>query len=267
MPISQVARRFVEKVTRKWIYRRYLPQEYGGAPIFVTPSAGLRYLFKPMARIDPSLFRSAANLVRPNDVVWDIGANVGLFTFLAAARAGPMGRAFAFEPDTFLVDCLRKSALFQPPTSAPVTVIPTAIAAEISLRSFTIASRSRASNAIVGYGQTQMGCPSECQTVVTLNLDWLVTKLPPPNVVKCDVEGAESEVFTEQIKVLREIRPIIICEVAERAAAEMTAIFVGNGYVLYDGDKSLSVDARIEIASWNTIAIPEEREGDYMQIR
>ena len=199
-----------------------------------------------MTQIDPSLLRNATELVRANDVVWDIGANVGLFAFAAAARAGPKGRVIAVEPDTFLVGCLRRSVRLQPNTSAPVTVVSAAIASEISLREFTVASRSRASNAMRGYGQTLMGPPSESQTVVALNLDWLASKLPPPNVIKCDVEGAEAEVFSGQARILNEIRPVIICEVSHAAAAQMTEILGESGYVLYDGERPLAANARMD---------------------
>lgn len=267
LALFDVTRRIVERATRNWVYRRRLPQAVGGAPIFVTPSAGLKYLFKPMARIDPSLLRNTTELVRANDVVWDIGANVGLFAFAAAACAGPTGRVIAVEPDTFLVGCLRRSARLQPDTSAPVTILSAAVASEISLREFTIASRSRASNAMRGYGQTLMGLPSESQTVAAFNLDWLASILPPPNVIKCDVEGAEAEVFSGQTGILTKSRPVIICEVSENAATPMTAMLVESGYVLYDGEKPLAANAVIDRASWNTIAIPNELNAAYLSRR
>src|SRR3974390_2182320 len=108
--LSSFARKIVELSTRDWVYPRRLPSSFGGVPIFVTPSAGLKYLFKPMTKVDPILLRNAIDLIRPNDIVWDIGANVGLFTFAAAARAGSNGCVIAFEPDTWLVQLLRKSA-------------------------------------------------------------------------------------------------------------------------------------------------------------
>ena len=265
--ISNIARHIVERTTRNWVYRRRLPQAFGGAPIFVTPSAGLKYLFRRMSAIDSPLLRNVVDLVRPDDVVWDIGANVGLFAFAAAARAGPNGRVIAFEPDTFLVNVLRKSAAIQPAASAPVSVVPAAIASAISLRTFMIASRARASNAMLGYGQTQMGKPSGQQTVVALNLDWLAVNLPPPNVVKCDVEGAELEVFAGQLKVLKEIRLAIICEVAKKTAAQMTALLIESGYVLFDGEQPLSRQARAERTPWNTIAIPTELTERYLTAR
>jgi FkbM family methyltransferase len=258
-------RHFVERTTRNWVYCRRLPQAAGGAPIFVTPSAGLKYLFKPMAQIDPPLLRNAIDLVRPGDVVWDIGANVGLFAFAAASCAGVRGSVVAFEPDAFLVNCLRRSASIQPASSAPVTVIAAAIASEISLRAFTIASRSRASNAFSGYGETLMGAAAENLTVVAVNLDWLDAKLPPPNVIKCDVEGAEAEVFVGQKEILANIRPVIICEVTSKSASQLTATFREYGYALYDGDKPLAAQGEIAETCWNTVAIPRNLVGRYLK--
>ena len=38
------------------------------------------------------------HFLRPGDVFVDVGANIGLFTLIAAARVGPAGRVVAFEP-------------------------------------------------------------------------------------------------------------------------------------------------------------------------
>src|SRR5277367_1399536 len=137
MRLSSLARAFAERTTRKWVYARRLPTSFGSAPIFVTPAAGLKFLLKPMPEIDPILLRNVIELVRPDDVVWDIGANVGLFSFSAAARAGPKGQIIAFEPDACLVQVLRRSATLQPMTSSPVRIVPAAVATEVELRQFT----------------------------------------------------------------------------------------------------------------------------------
>jgi len=40
------------------------------------------------------------HFLRPGDVFVDVGANIGLFTLIAAMCVGPTGRVFAFEPTT-----------------------------------------------------------------------------------------------------------------------------------------------------------------------
>jgi hypothetical protein len=42
--------------------------------------------------------RSLLDAIHPGDLVWDIGANVGVYTFLFADRVGPSGAVVAFEP-------------------------------------------------------------------------------------------------------------------------------------------------------------------------
>jgi Methyltransferase FkbM domain len=85
-----------------------------------------------------------------------------------------------------------------------------------------------------------MGATYYEQTIVALSMDWRAEKLPPPNVLKCDVEGAEVEVFSGQLKMLGNIRPVIICEVGGETSERMTDILVKQRYRLYDGEKPLS---------------------------
>jgi FkbM family methyltransferase len=72
-----------------------------------------------MNHVDPVLFPLVQEFVAANSIVWDVGANVGLFAVPAATIAGANGRVIAFEPDTWLVQLLRRSALAQSPATAP----------------------------------------------------------------------------------------------------------------------------------------------------
>ena len=52
----------------------------------------------------------SSEFVRPGDVVWDIGANLSLFTVAASHNASPAGHVLAVEPDILLARLLRRSA-------------------------------------------------------------------------------------------------------------------------------------------------------------
>ena len=197
-------RRLAERLSRDLTLRRRLPAEFGRAPILVTPSAGLRYITRRMDAVDPVLMGLAREFVKPGAVVWDVGANVGLFAFAAASLAGPGGQVVAMEPDAWLVQLLRRSARMQPDGSAPVRIIPAAVASSPSLRTLCLAERSRAANHLSGYGTTQTGGTREDQTIVALTLDWMAQFAPLPSLIKIDVEGAELEVL-EGASVLFEI--------------------------------------------------------------
>lgn len=252
-----VLRRVVEYLTKSIVLTRQIPAPFD-VPLYVTPAAGLKFIFKPMAAVDPPLLR-CAELVRLGDVVWDVGANIGLFAFAGAARAGAKGQVIAFEPDEQLVALLHKSRTLQPSLSAPLTIVEAAVAAEDAPRKFSIAARSRASNALVEYGLSQMGGVAETIVVQAFSLDSLLSKYPAPDVLKIDVEGAEIEVLDRQHKMLGEIRPIVICEVSETASARVSGILTAAGYRLYDGDAPLQRDSMVGHASWNTVAVPQEK--------
>jgi FkbM family methyltransferase len=254
-----IARRILERLTRHLVYRRRLPAEFGNAALYVSPAAGLRFLLTPTSRIDPPLLLAAHKLIKRGDVVWDIGANIGLFALAAAVCAGGQGEVIAFEPDTWLVQLLRRTSAVQPPTYASIKVIPVAVASGISLRPFSIAIRSRASNALAEYGSSQMGGVQEQQIVATFNLDWLVMKLPRPNIIKIDVEGAELEVLGDQSYLLNQVRPVILCEVGSQSADQITQILTSASYRLFDGERALTEENVIARATWSTVAIPDEK--------
>lgn len=139
-------RQLAERLSRGVVLKRRLPREFGGGLIFVSPDAGLRYCRTNLVKADALLFQMVRELVRPGDVVWDIGANVGLFAFAAAHRAGSAGQVVAVEPDLWLVNLLRRSAARLDRADAQVTVIPAAVSESAGLASLHIAKRGRSGN-------------------------------------------------------------------------------------------------------------------------
>jgi FkbM family methyltransferase len=172
-------------------------------------------------------------MVKPGSVVWDVGANMGLFSFAAAGLAGARGRVFAFEPDAVMARLLRRSARLNPGAAA-VEVIPCAVAQEPGLAHFEIAQRSRASNALEGCQLSQGGGVRELETVVTVSLDWLTERLPAPDVVKIDVEGADLAVFRGARKMLEAKRPVLIFESTPPNRDEESRLLRDLGYTLFD---------------------------------
>lgn len=245
-----------EKLTRRVCFRRRLPSDLGHNPIWVSPSAGLRFLFGRMKETDPVLFNLAREFVHRGNVVWDVGANVGLFAFSSAHLSGSKGTVVALEPDAWLVQLLRRSSLAQPASCAPVHIIPAAVAQSVDLRTFQIAARSRATNSLKGYGSTQTGGVAEEQIVVTVSLDWLSERYALPDVLKIDVEGAELEVLRGAEALFERKRPLLLCEISGETSSEVTRLLLSKGYRLYDGVTSKEERKELSSAPWTTIALP-----------
>ena len=141
-------RTIAEHLSRGRRLKRRLPKEMGDFPLMVSPEAGgLKYWRKDITKADPILFGLAREVVRPGFVVWDVGANQGIFSFCAAWLAGPKGLVVAVEPDTGLADLLNNScAVSARIPRATVTIVPLAVSDSIGQRQFHIAKRARASS-------------------------------------------------------------------------------------------------------------------------
>ncbi len=249
-------RRLLQRLSRGVVLRRRLPRRFGAARIFVSPDASLRYWKPTLEHIDPTLYDSVQELVRPGDVVWDVGANVGLFAFSAAHVAGPGGRVIAVEPDLFLANLLHRSQASLPAAYARVDVLPAAISDRSGIVHLNIAGGGRASNSLVA-GNSQIGGIRATQTAICHTLDGLLamdTPPPPPDVLKIDVESLEGAVLRGAGRILTDVRPRIHCEMSDNGAFDLLQ---SAGYTMYNAEEPQDTRKPLESYAFNTIALPE----------
>lgn len=252
----RLVRRILERLSRNRILKRHLPARFGGGLIYVTPDAGLRFLRVGLGIADPWLLRMVSDLVRPGDVVWDVGANVGLFSLAAAFLAGPAGRVLALEPDAWLASLIHRSLAAGRQPRARVDVLPVAAADGFSVRRFHVAARARAASFLEGAGTDQAGGIRHSHGVLCVTLDSLLQVAPPPKLLKIDVEGAELSVLTGAAELLRVYKPWILCEIGKAAAPGVGRLLLDNGFILYDAEAPVGDRVPLETPSWNTLAVP-----------
>lgn len=247
----------LERLGRNSSFRRRLPRRFGSTPLYVSPDAQLKYLKPGEQGFDPELLRVAAMHVHERSVVWDIGANVGVFAF-ASASIARSGSTLAVEADLWLASLMRRSLALSANRGLRLTVLPAAISDRNGTAKFSIARRGRASNALedVG-GRSEAGGSREQVTVPTLTLDTLLESGAPPTFLKIDVEGAEALVLRGARRVLREAQPVVYIEVGSEHAAEVGAMLAASEYALFDGATYTTGDARpVRECVFNTLAIP-----------
>jgi len=212
-----VVRELLKRMSRGVVLQRRLPKVFGGAPILVSPDSALAYWKRDLGKVDPYLLSMARELVRPGMMVWDIGANVGLFAFAAAALGAEV---LALEPDIWLSNLLHRSRLLN---GLPVTVLSAAVGDTLGVGKLYLSPQGRASNSLRGSGAYQ--------TTVTVTLDWLVGQFQPPSIVKMDIEGMEASALRGASQLLQ-LKPTILCEVT--CDHELVGgLLRGAGYKMY----------------------------------
>lgn len=211
----------------------------------MTPDSALAFWGPRLARAASSLFDFARSCVRPNDVVWDVGANCGLFSFAAAARAGAGGVVLAIEPDPFLCALLERSIRRAPASAAPVRLLPVVVSDRVGTEDLLVAERGRSSSHLARVpGSSQAQGARERLSIRSVTLDSLRAETPPPHLIKLDVETAEALVLGAAGNVLSEARPILLCEISAPCAVRTGRILESHGYVAYDWDSGLAPAGR-----------------------
>lgn len=250
-------RRWLELVSRRVVLKKRLPAEFGRLPIFVSPDSALK-LWKPGFGAElQDLLRIASTYVREGDSVWDIGANVGVFAFAAAAKCGKHGSVLAVEADTWLSVLLQRSRVHRTNIEYPIEILCAAVSDENRILNFQIAERGRSANSLEKSGQrAPAGGVRYSQPVPSYTLDALLDRFKAPNVMKMDVEGAELMALQGGTKLLNEVRPIIYCEVGEGVADPIYTLLRTARYRVFDGDNPILTEQAT--ATWATLAIPEE---------
>jgi len=252
-----ILRQLAERLSRGRSFTRHLPAEFDRTPVVVSPDAALRYLKPGASAFDAELLAFAREFVKPGHSVWDVGANIGAFTFAAAQRVGPGGAVLSIEADIWLASLLNRSRSLPANQTKPVEILPAAITDAVGVERFTIAARGRASNALekIG-GRSQMGGTRETVLVPTVTLDMLLEHAKTPDVLKIDIEGAEVLALRGGARLLHEARPVIYIEVGEQQNEEVTAMLHEAGYALFDGDLPAAQRVKISDCTANTLAIP-----------
>jgi FkbM family methyltransferase len=146
-------------------------------------------------------------VLRPGDVVLDIGANVGLFSLVAARAVGPSGSVHAFEPVPG--NCERLEENLQLNGFTNVTVNRSAVRDRPGTVALSIdADMARTSGASTSgfFTVSELEDPARKVTAPAVTIDDYATShlgTRAIRLVKIDVEGSEPSVLAGMSKVLK----------------------------------------------------------------
>jgi FkbM family methyltransferase len=191
------------------------------------PGAGLAFELNPRwerhlweGQHELKVQQTITERLAPGDVFYDIGAGFGFYSCLAARLRV---QVFAFEPDDANAQSLLRQAELN--TLGPsIKLVKLAVVAKSGLTNFEPAPQERGH----GNGQvTGLVNPNfSSVNVPCTSLDDFILQNPLPNLIKIDVEGAESEVLSGAEELFRRGRPVVLCEVHDAANARYVSAWL-----------------------------------------
>jgi len=198
--------------------------------ILVTSRPEIMSRLRPAAK-EPWTVQWIEQALRPGDVLYDVGANVGSYALIAGAQGLDGVQVVAFEPGYANYAALCDNVLLNGLGSV-VVPLPVALAERTGL-------------ATLGYSEVAAGAAehrldggegaAHSQAVVAYRLDDVVDHfaLPRPTLLKVDVDGAEAVVFMGAPGTLADpsLRSVLV-EIDRRRSGEVVPLLERSGLVL-----------------------------------
>lgn len=161
------------------------------------PMAGMRWrrrnclpFWYHLGVYEPETSRFIANHLKPGDTFWDLGANAGYHTLMAAREIGPTGRVIAVEPDPGTCEILREQLALN--GFANCTIVQAAVSDRAGSTRLVRRASDPRGNALQEIDNPAIdNKEGDVVQVPSLTMDDLSARYPRPRLVKMDIEGAE----------------------------------------------------------------------------
>lgn len=156
-------------------------------------------------------------MIKSGNIVFDVGANIGIYSLLASKSLGKDGQIYSFEPSETAFERLNINVNLN--NFKNIITIKEGVSDITGECSFYVCE----DDAYNSIGSQPMKSPLRSITIPTTTIDDFVIKhnIKNVNIIKVDTEGAEYLVFKGAINTLENFKPIIFFEYNP---------FTANGY-------------------------------------
>jgi FkbM family methyltransferase len=182
-----------------------------------------------------------SSFIQPGMIVYDVGAHGGFYSLLASAVVGENGHVYAFEPLPDNISYLKEVIKLNRANN--ITIIDAAVSDSSGPMLFDSSGGSSEGKL------TEMGNLS----VRSIRLDDAV--LPPPSVIKMDIEGGEANALEGSSKVIAAHKPVIFFAThGFDIKRQCLQLLSRQGYTVYMIDQEIS----------ELVAIPQSPLGQIL---
>ena len=258
-PLSNIIRKSLNK---------FAPEGYQKVTIGAGMNTGLAMVLDLQSEKDywlgtyePELQQAIEKLVEPNQVIFDIGANIGYVTLMFANNVGSGGRVYAFEALPQNVSRLNQNITINDFQSR-VTIIQAAVQIQSGETEFLIGPSDAMGKASGSAGRENLEYQEKI-VVKGISIDESIkdSGTPMPDIVKIDVEGGEVLVLPGMRELLKQRRPIIFLELHGSDSAQISWYeLTKSGYKICLMEAGFPRVKHFEDLDWKSyvVAFPED---------
>jgi FkbM family methyltransferase len=182
-----------------------------GGVVLLEPGHSFTHCFWPAVdNYEPDVRAAVLHFLKPGFTFLDCGANIGYFSVLAGQRVEPGGRVIAIEANPVTYQLLKRNLKI----NDFGTAIHCALTSEPGKVELFMPRSGGDVYSSIRKGGLVRGNDVESFSVLGRTLDEVVAslQLERVNLVKIDIEGGELEVLRSASRIMRELRPVILCE-------------------------------------------------------
>jgi FkbM family methyltransferase len=187
-------------------------------------------------------FKACIEACRGADCVLDVGGHIGLVTLPMSSVVSSSGRVFTFEPATANLRCLRRHITDNGIENVEVVDALVGSADRDNVSFFEEAGASGMNGLAVKHSDHQFNRTSHRQVSID---SFCAMRALAPQVIKIDVEGAETQVLQGAVEIMRRSRPRIFLSIhpahlklLDSSVEALLDVIESNGYTCREIDGS-----------------------------
>ena len=205
---------------------------------FYTPNSLNLYRVDTFSTKEPETLEWI-DLFDNNSILWDIGANIGLYSIYAAKTKNM--KVFSFEPSIFNLELLAKNIWVNNLTNN-ITVIPLPLTdhnkiSKLQMSSIQLGGALSTFGEKYGYDGKDINSIFEYSTIgLSMNDSVRLLNIPQPDYIKIDVDGIEHLILKGGDAILKNVKSLLIeiDDVFEKQVIDTNKYLIEAGLVLSD---------------------------------
>ena len=208
---------------------------------------------------ETDLQAAASRIIKPGMVVYDLGANIGYISLMAARLVAESGKVFSFEALPANIARLNQNVALNT-MQGQVRIVHAAVVDKAGKVAFLTHTSGAMGKALGSAGRDE----HYSQTIKVQGFaldDFVFTQgNPPPAVIKMDIEGGEGMALAGMTRILKEAKPVLLIELhGEEAARQVWDCLKANNYTLSPMHKDGAAIRSLTELDWKAyvIAVPE----------